>query len=820
MIDRIRLLKHAPCTAVAKRGRLFAGVLVLGALQVVACRPGPGAGRRQSQAKVEKAAAAPASMNAPANDAQESPPERQTQRGPMLTLDPLQPWFEDRRGHLALTARRYGQYERARGLLLALAADPAVRPKDRRGAQLLLAYSELKKGDHAPAARRLQKLWNAPEFGVIADDLVCMGVRAWLDASRPAMAKRLLEQSDEAGLNSPRLALLRAAIAIQGSKTREAQALLEPLTQSQDPAVAHSAKVKLASILVQGGSASDKERAKDLLALVEEKQLSAAGQRQLARLQTILSPEGWPTQEVEAKSGRSAAVQDVERLYRARSYRSAKRAADRRLRKRRSLKAAELCELYYWKGSSIFKSRDRAGSASSFANGVKYCKKAKLVDLEVKCRYQGARGIYAQGRYDVAAKQFETLARVHAKHSYADDALVFAGEAWESAKNYRRAIASYEKALSHKPKGDMQPEARRRLMLLAFSQNRLKDVIALVNKSLASGDEVKVKERAKLLYFRGRAYDRQGHSDKATADYLQVVQTLPLSYPAIHAWSRLRERDPKQWTAQLHKNLVNAPVAAAPPVQVPADAEGQSALLWAQLGVASKAKEALRHAGVDGWPEIAILALAGDWWASQRSVSNLGNEWRRSPPKDQMRPHWELAHPMVFKDLVIAREEAAELPSLLAFAIMQTESRFDPSVTSWAGAKGLMQLMPGTADFIAKKLGLRKPSKAALHQPELNIQMGVYNLSSLVGRYGGNEFSAALAIPGYNAGPGNVDKWLDQRADWDLDLFIEAIPFDETRHYTQSVLGRWLAYRWIYGDQAPEERIPYLPLTTPKQAGR
>jgi soluble lytic murein transglycosylase len=53
---------------------------------------------------------------------------------------------------------------------------------------------------------------------------------------------------------------------------------------------------------------------------------------------------------------------------------------------------------------------------------------------------------------------------------------------------------------------------------------------------------------------------------------------------------------------------------------------------------------------------------------------------------------------------------------------------------------------------------------------------------------------------------------MTQRNDWDLDLFIEAIPFDETRKYTQRVLGRWLAYRWLYGTGDPKDRVPHLPL--------
>ena len=66
--------------------------------------------------------------------------------------------------------------------------------------------------------------------------------------------------------------------------------------------------------------------------------------------------------------------------------------------------------------------------------------------------------------------------------------------------------------------------------------------------------------------------------------------------------------------------------------------------------------------------------------------------------------------------------------------------------------------------------------------------------------------------------PGRTDEWLKLRGNWDLDLFVESIPFDETRHYTQSVLGRWAAYRWLYGSEPAAERMPYLPLTIPGRA--
>ena len=154
--------------------------------------------------------------------------------------------------------------------------------------------------------------------------------------------------------------------------------------------------------------------------------------------------------------------------------------------------------------------------------------------------------------------------------------------------------------------------------------------------------------------------------------------------------------------------------------------------------------------------------------------------------------------------------------------IMQTESRFEPTAVSWAGARGLVQLMPATAEETARREKV-KYERSRLFEPAYNLRLGQAYLSRLLGRWdrptqGLRDGVPALAVPSYNAGPGAVDRWLKERGDWDLDLWVEAIPYDETRHYVQTVLGRWWAYRWIYGEGDPAERAPYLPLKIPSRA--
>jgi soluble lytic murein transglycosylase len=127
---------------------------------------------------------------------------------------------------------------------------------------------------------------------------------------------------------------------------------------------------------------------------------------------------------------------------------------------------------------------------------------------------------------------------------------------------------------------------------------------------------------------------------------------------------------------------------------------------------------------------------------------------------------------------------------------MREESRFDPAALSSCGAIGLTQLMPRTAQKVARELRLGRVTPAALRSPRLNIRLGAAYLGELLA---GLDGSRVLAVAAYNAGPDAVSRWLRARADAELDEWVEAIPAAETRDYVKRVLGSWAAYRLVYG---------------------
>ncbi|MFN3714986.1 MAG: transglycosylase SLT domain-containing protein [Alcanivoracaceae bacterium] len=148
--------------------------------------------------------------------------------------------------------------------------------------------------------------------------------------------------------------------------------------------------------------------------------------------------------------------------------------------------------------------------------------------------------------------------------------------------------------------------------------------------------------------------------------------------------------------------------------------------------------------------------------------------------------------------------------SWLLMAIARRESAFNPQARSHAGAMGLMQLMPGTARDMARQAGVALRNNDSVFDPAVNIELGSRYMARMMQRYGGNR---VLALAAYNAGPHRVDRWLDE-SHTPYDVFIESIPFHETREYVQAVL----AYRVILSRHQPDQ--PLLALLNERETAR
>gem|GEM_PF-29244 len=181
---------------------------------------------------------------------------------------------------------------------------------------------------------------------------------------------------------------------------------------------------------------------------------------------------------------------------------------------------------------------------------------------------------------------------------------------------------------------------------------------------------------------------------------------------------------------------------------------------------------------------MAAYAIQQRWFGLAVTASITAKDW------DAL--SWRF--PPAYQDQFIHWGHENQVDPYLLMAIARRESAFNQAAYSPVGARGLMQLMPATARLTARRNGLSYAGAADLNDPETNIMLGSAYISSMLDRYNGNPIAATAA---YNAGPGRVDQWLSSN-DQPFDLFVESIPFRETRAYVQAVMS----YRTILASMA------------------
>lgn len=400
-------------------------------------------------------------------------------------------------------------------------------------------------------------------------------------------------------------------------------------------------------------------------------------------------------------------------------------------------------------------------------------------------RIQHARALARAGRVTEGARELEKIG-ASSRGAQGTRALLLAALLWDGDDD-ARARENYAMVIRRDPRSGYAGAAFWRLGWAAYREGRYAEAIDYFEKLEENEDDPIAALRPRYWIIRA---DEQLGDARADHRYAALAREYPLSY---YGW-RARERTRADASLRALKEIHPGRAALAP------EQLARPRILL-EAGLTAEARAELDHLfrrarGLEDRLALAQLyANAGDFHQPQRLMVDAYTEWlARGPLPDQLDLWWH-AWPVPFEEEMRgATLDGIKIEPELVYSVMREESGYRPQVVSVSGARGLLQLMPETAERVARDAQLEAFSVDDLFEPRINIQLGSDYLSSLLRRFDGRE---SAAIGGYNAGPHVVARWVSDTPGED-DVWVEDIPYDQTRAYVKRVLRSLHAYRVLY----------------------
>jgi soluble lytic murein transglycosylase len=432
-------------------------------------------------------------------------------------------------------------------------------------------------------------------------------------------------------------------------------------------------------------------------------------------------------------------------------------------------------------------------------------------DALVMALYQGAKASLVKAP-QAAMDRFGKVEKLFPNHRLADDARFQAALVALSQGDEARFSAMMLSLPDDYPEGDMRGEALFRVALLRMTKGDWEGAAPLLDRitSLFPTDRHWA-TGGRAAYFRARAAEASGRRDEAWERYARIMEQQPLAFYMTQAYGRLAAADPARARQTLDFAMAKEEGGHFLTHEHPefAGLPFQRGLRLLETGDVEAAKREIAASGVlgdDSEPEtlwaVALLydlggaPEVGHAFARARLTDYLGHY-----PAGRWKTMWQVAYPRAFASLVEPESHAHGIPAALTWAIMREESDFYADAKSPSNAYGLMQLIARTARGVAAGTTYGW-DEAQLKRPDASIALGTKLLGSLRAQFAHNR---ALAIAAYNAGGGAVSRWIAARGDQDFDLWVEEIPWDETRGYIKRVLASEAAYGLLYDRAAFDE---------------
>lgn len=447
--------------------------------------------------------------------------------------------------------------------------------------------------------------------------------------------------------------------------------------------------------------------------------------------------------------------------------------------------------------------RERA--IARFSEIADHCKSDDVVAWSL---YYAGKCAFQDKRYPEAERLLAQLERRMPKHRLADDARWYRAQAQLEMGVESRFSELLDSMADDYPNGDLTLDGMFALALRRMEKGDWSGASAVLGSAVRvvgpndvqRGQECSGRER----YFEARAWIETGEVERGLAQYEQLIGELPLSYYMLNAYSRLYEREPARARRVLEAALERPQppfrISARPEFERPGFVRAVELLRQGDIDSARRELDALEVLGAKATPDVmwgvaTLYARAGSARHSHALPRWQMVDWLERWPTGTWKDAWDIAFPRPHIEAVTLEAKRQGVEPALVYAVMREESAFDPSAVSSANAYGLMQVISPTAKHYGKLAGV--PSdRRALTTPEISIAIGSRVLASYRDRFFPDD--PLLTIPGYNAGPGRPIRWVKDWPSVDFDVWVELIPFRETRRYTKRVLASRASYGFLY----------------------
>jgi soluble lytic murein transglycosylase len=476
--------------------------------------------------------------------------------------------------------------------------------------------------------------------------------------------------------------------------------------------------------------------------------------------------------------------------------------------------APEACEANYLTGRALTNLRRHSDAVPYYDSAIDACPSNE--DLMVRSLFNAGRSYWNADRDEEAFERYQRLYEDYAHNSYADDALLNCARIRRGNGDTDDSNALLEQQIDLFPEGDMLGDAVWLLMADRYGAGRFREAIEFADGLGTHTGEQDLYSRGRVGYFKARSQEQLSLVNEAKSGYAEVMRRHPMGFYALLSFNRLLEIDATMAAdllAELRAGRGEAEgyIRVDPPEvrQSPNFIRGTELLRMGLYDLAEGEFRRLReeYANHDevGWLLSSILHRAGAYHLSHHVPGDrvgLNLDY----PTEASRERWEIAYPHPFDSLVMEFAEQRSLDPWMVYAIMREESGFQPTIESWANARGLLQLMIGTARDMGALTGRGSVSERDLFDPAVNIELGTMYMRRLSDMFDGHP---SLVIGGYNGGQGNIRSWLRARGSMPFDLWVEEIPYEQTRDYVKRVTMTYWVYRWLYAEGDPWVVLPF-----------